>query len=125
MKYSNVERIHYLLTDFTSYKVATANESASKNSDFILAYNQLLPILLKYLYLIHRVLQLTSYVEDGGERDNIAVLKALQAQIHGKMGAAHEFLNVISFIIYLLAYKIDVVKEYLNYIVIKPYRKIM
>lgn len=41
-----------------------------------------------------RVLQLTSYVEDGGEKDNIAVLKALQAQIHGKMGAAHEFLNV-------------------------------
>ncbi|KAI5639042.1 vinculin family domain-containing protein [Phthorimaea operculella] len=37
--------------------------------------------------------QLTSYVEDGGEKDNIAVLKALQSQIHSKMAAAHEFLN--------------------------------
>ncbi|CAG9796237.1 unnamed protein product [Diatraea saccharalis] len=46
------------------------------------------------IHEIIRVLQLTSYVEDGGEKDNIAVLKALQAQIHSKMGAAHEFLNV-------------------------------
>lgn len=40
------------------------------------------------------MLQLTSYIEDGGEKDNVAVLRALQAQIHGKMAAAHEFLNV-------------------------------
>ncbi|KAJ2939403.1 hypothetical protein O0L34_g10834 [Tuta absoluta] len=45
------------------------------------------------IHEIIRVLQLTSYVEDGGEKDNIAVLKALQSQIHSKMGAAHEFLN--------------------------------
>ncbi|XP_061724423.1 vinculin isoform X4 [Cydia pomonella] len=45
------------------------------------------------IHEIIRVLQLTSYVEDGGEKDNIAVLKALQAQIHGKMANAHEFLN--------------------------------
>ncbi|KAJ0171018.1 hypothetical protein K1T71_013217 [Dendrolimus kikuchii] len=45
------------------------------------------------IHEIIRVLQLTSYVEDGGEKDNIAVLKALQSQIHTKMGAAHEFLN--------------------------------
>ncbi|XP_060807514.1 vinculin [Amyelois transitella] len=45
------------------------------------------------IHEIIRVLQLTSYVEDGGEKDNIAVLKALQTQMHGKMGAAHEFLN--------------------------------
>lgn len=40
------------------------------------------------------VLQLTSYVEDGGEKDNVAVLRALQAQMHAKMAAAHAFLNV-------------------------------
>ncbi|XP_052753588.1 vinculin [Galleria mellonella] len=45
------------------------------------------------IHEIIRVLQLTSYVEDGGERDNIAVLKALQAHIHNKMAAAHEFLS--------------------------------
>ncbi|XP_049881942.1 vinculin [Pectinophora gossypiella] len=45
------------------------------------------------IHEIIRVLQLTSYVEDGGEKDNIAVLKALQSQIHSKMAAAHEFLN--------------------------------
>ncbi|CAB3241368.1 unnamed protein product [Arctia plantaginis] len=45
------------------------------------------------IHEIIRVLQLTSYVEDGGEKDNVAVLKALQAQMHAKMGAAHEFLN--------------------------------
>ncbi|GBP04691.1 Vinculin [Eumeta japonica] len=45
------------------------------------------------IHEIIRVLQLTSYVEDGGERDNIAVLKALQGQMHSKMGAAHEFVN--------------------------------
>ncbi|XP_053618878.1 vinculin isoform X2 [Plodia interpunctella] len=45
------------------------------------------------IHEIIRVLQLTSYVEDGGEKDNIAVLKALQTQMHSKMGAAHEFLN--------------------------------
>ncbi|XP_068624642.1 vinculin [Battus philenor] len=45
------------------------------------------------IHEIIRVLQLTSYVEDGGEKDNIAVLKALQSQMHSKMGAAHEFLN--------------------------------
>ncbi|XP_026318177.1 vinculin-like [Hyposmocoma kahamanoa] len=45
------------------------------------------------IHEIIRVLQLTSYVEDGGEKDNIAVLKALQAQIHGKIATAHEFLN--------------------------------
>ncbi|XP_063834865.1 vinculin [Ostrinia nubilalis] len=45
------------------------------------------------IHEIIRVLQLTSYVEDGGEKDNIAVLKALQTQIHSKIGAAHEFLN--------------------------------
>ncbi|CAK1595344.1 unnamed protein product [Parnassius mnemosyne] len=45
------------------------------------------------IHEIIRVLQLTSYVEDGGEKDNIAVLKALQTQIHTKMGTAHEFLN--------------------------------
>ncbi|KAL0859673.1 hypothetical protein ABMA27_010792 [Loxostege sticticalis] len=45
------------------------------------------------IHEIIRVLQLTSYIEDGGEKDNIAVLKALQTQIHSKMGAAHEFLN--------------------------------
>ncbi|XP_059047686.1 vinculin [Achroia grisella] len=44
------------------------------------------------IHEIIRVLQLTSYVEDGGERDNIAVLKALQAHIHNKMPAAYEFL---------------------------------
>ncbi|XP_072945946.1 vinculin [Epargyreus clarus] len=45
------------------------------------------------IHEIIRVLQLTSYVEDGGEKDNIAVLKALQSVIHTKMGMAHEFLN--------------------------------
>ncbi|KAG6464797.1 hypothetical protein O3G_MSEX014737 [Manduca sexta] len=45
------------------------------------------------IHEIIRVLQLTSYVEDGGEKDNITVLKALQNQIHTKMGAAHDFLN--------------------------------
>nr|XP_049705344.1 vinculin isoform X3 [Helicoverpa armigera] len=45
------------------------------------------------IHEIIRVLQLTSYVEDGGEKDNVAVLKALQQQIHAKIGAAHEFLN--------------------------------
>ncbi|XP_038219252.1 vinculin [Zerene cesonia] len=45
------------------------------------------------IHEIIRVLQLTSYIEDGGEKDNIAVLKALQTQIHSKAGAAHEFLN--------------------------------
>ncbi|XP_064075160.1 vinculin isoform X2 [Vanessa tameamea] len=45
------------------------------------------------IHEIIRVLQLTSYVEDGGEKDNIAVLKALQSMIHNKSGAAHEFLN--------------------------------
>lgn len=45
------------------------------------------------IHEIIRVLQLTSYVEDGGEKDNITVLKALQSQIHTKIGAAHEFLN--------------------------------
>ncbi|XP_045456604.1 vinculin [Melitaea cinxia] len=45
------------------------------------------------IHEIIRVLQLTSYVEDGGEKDNIAVLKALQTMIHTKAGAAHEFLN--------------------------------
>ncbi|XP_048487012.1 vinculin isoform X3 [Plutella xylostella] len=45
------------------------------------------------IHEIIRVLQLTSYIEDGGEKDNVAVLRALQAQIHGKMAAAHEFLN--------------------------------
>ncbi|CAH2098991.1 unnamed protein product [Euphydryas editha] len=45
------------------------------------------------IHEIIRVLQLTSYVEDGGEKDNIAVLKALQSMIHTKTGAAHEFLN--------------------------------
>ncbi|KAM3956903.1 LOW QUALITY PROTEIN: vinculin [Aphomia sociella] len=45
------------------------------------------------IHEIIRVLQLTSYVEDGGERDNIAVLKALQSHIHTKMPAAQEFLN--------------------------------
>lgn len=45
------------------------------------------------IHEIIRVLQLTSYMEDGGERDNVAVLKALQSQMGGKMAAAHEFLN--------------------------------
>ncbi|CAH2060397.1 unnamed protein product, partial [Iphiclides podalirius] len=45
------------------------------------------------IHEIIRVLQLTSYVEDGGEKDNVAVLKALQAQMHAKMGAAYEFLT--------------------------------
>ncbi|XP_052745183.1 vinculin [Bicyclus anynana] len=45
------------------------------------------------IHEIIRVLQLTSYVEDGGEKDNVAVLKALQNMIHNKTGAAHEFLN--------------------------------
>ncbi|XP_035456928.2 vinculin [Spodoptera frugiperda] len=45
------------------------------------------------IHEIIRVLQLTSYVEDGGEKDNVTVLKALQQQIHAKMAAAHEFLN--------------------------------
>ncbi|XP_013148965.1 PREDICTED: vinculin [Papilio polytes] len=45
------------------------------------------------IHEIIRVLQLTSYIEDGGEKDNVALLKALQTQIHTKMGPAHEFLN--------------------------------
>ncbi|XP_041983390.1 vinculin [Aricia agestis] len=45
------------------------------------------------IHEIIRVLQLTSYVEDGGEKDNIAVLRALQNIIHGKSAQAHEFLN--------------------------------
>ncbi|CAH0731450.1 unnamed protein product, partial [Brenthis ino] len=45
------------------------------------------------IHEIIRVLQLTSYVEDGGEKDNIAVLKALQSVIHSKAPAAHDFLN--------------------------------
>ncbi|KPI95246.1 Vinculin [Papilio xuthus] len=45
------------------------------------------------IHEIIRVLQLTSYIEDGGEKENVALLKALQTQIHTKMGTAHEFLN--------------------------------
>ncbi|KAH9628215.1 hypothetical protein HF086_003047 [Spodoptera exigua] len=48
------------------------------------------------IHEIIRVLQLTSYVEDGGEKDNVTVLKALQQQIHAKMAAAHEFLNALN-----------------------------
>ena len=48
------------------------------------------------------MLQLTSYVEDGGEKDNVAVLKALQSVIHGKVPAAHEFLNVSYFFLLTL-----------------------
>ncbi|XP_045539587.1 vinculin [Papilio machaon] len=45
------------------------------------------------IHEIIRVLQLTSYIEDGGEKDNVSLLKALQTQIHSKMAPAHEFLN--------------------------------
>ncbi|XP_032524796.2 vinculin [Danaus plexippus] len=45
------------------------------------------------IHEIIRVLQLTSYVEDGGEKDNIAVLKALQSLVHSKVLAANEFLD--------------------------------
>ncbi|XP_050357286.1 vinculin isoform X2 [Nymphalis io] len=45
------------------------------------------------IHEIIRVLQLTSYVEDGGEKDNVAVLKALQSMIQNKSAAAHEFLD--------------------------------
>lgn len=45
------------------------------------------------IHEIIRVLQLTSYVEDGGEKDNVTVLRALQTQMHSKMDAAREFIN--------------------------------
>ncbi|XP_047516631.1 vinculin isoform X3 [Pieris napi] len=62
-------------------------EDASENR------NYLAKRMADEIHEIIRVLQLTSYVEDGGEKDNIAVLKALQSMIHNKAGAAHEFLN--------------------------------
>ncbi|VVC87569.1 unnamed protein product [Leptidea sinapis] len=41
---------------------------------------------------VRSVLQLTSYVEDGGEKDNVAVLRALHDIVQSKAPAAHRFL---------------------------------
>ncbi|XP_050671830.1 vinculin [Leptidea sinapis] len=61
-------------------------EDAAENRNFLahqMAYE---------IHEIIRVLQLTSYVEDGGEKDNVAVLRALHDIVQSKAPAAHRFL---------------------------------